>query len=153
MPRSKSPLWLSGALLVFTYAISGWLSTTWHLPVRWIILLAITVLANIIATYFDRVMDILLQGAFGANTRSLFSVMGLATFFVIILTKLPIFAYVALAIATALLMSIDLNERGISRRRNFIWLTIGEVCGWGMGFGSHLLWGQAIHLLGKHLAP
>jgi hypothetical protein len=152
MSRSKSPLWLSGALLISTYAIYGWLSTTWHLPVRWIILVAITLLVNIIAIYFDRVIDILVQGVFGANTRSLLSVMGLATLYVIILTKLPIFASVALALATALLMSIDLNERSISRRRNFIWLTIGQICGWGMGFVGHIWWEQAIHVLEKHLA-
>jgi hypothetical protein len=145
MPRSKSPLRLSGALLVLSYAIFGWLSVTWRLPTPWVILVTMTVLANLIAIYFDRAMDTLLQGMFGANVRSLFCVMGLATFLVIILTKLPIFSYVLLIFATALLMSMDLHERYMSRITNFFLLIICQILGWGLGFGSNIFWWRAVH--------
>jgi hypothetical protein len=90
-------------------------------------------------------MDTLLQGMFGANVRSLFFVMGLATFLVIILTKLPIFAYVLLILTTALLMSIDLHERYMSRITNFFLLIICQILGWGLGFGGNIFWWRAVH--------
>ncbi len=140
MPRSKSPLWLSGAFLILTYAIFGWLSTTWHLPSRWVVLIIITIIANIVATNFDRSMDTLLKGMFGASMWSLLCLTGLMTFLVVILTKLPIFAYSLLVLATALMLSIDLHELSISRLSNFIMLLICQISGLGLGFGVHWLW-------------
>ncbi len=145
MFRSQSPLWLSGAFLILTYAILGWLSATWQSPSRWIILVTITLLANMIATYFDRAMDTLLRGMFGASMWSLFFVMLLATFLVIILTKLPIFTYALLVLVTALFWSIDLHELGRSRLANFSLLLIGQICGWGLGFGGNIFWWRAVY--------
>ncbi len=145
MTRSKSPLWLSGAFLILTYAIFGWLSVTWQQPSRWILLATITFIANLIATYFDRAMDILLRGMFGASMWSLFCVLGLATFVVIILTKLPIFAYSSLILGTALFWSIDVHEFGRGRLFNFMLLAICQIFGLGLGFGSNNLWWRAVH--------
>jgi hypothetical protein len=140
MPRSKSPLWLSGAFLILIYAIFGWLSMNWHLPTRWVMLGVVTVIANIVATNFDRSINTLLKGMFGASMWSLVCLMGLVTFLVIILTKLPIFMYSLLILATALLFSMDLHALSISRLYNFITLLICQIFGWGLGFGGHFLW-------------
>jgi hypothetical protein len=145
MPRSKSPLWLSGALLILTYAIFGWLSVTWSLPYRWIMLITITLFSNVLATHFDQAVDTLIQGMFGATASSLFCVMGLATFLVIILTKLPIFTLVLLILATALFWSIDLNELNVSRSYNFLLLVICQMLGLGLGFGSNIFWWRAVY--------
>ena len=140
MPRSKSPLWLSGAFLILTFAIFGWLSTTWHLPSRWVLLVTITILANIVATNFDRSINTLLKGMFGASMWSLLCLMGLMTVLVILLTKLPIFAYSLLVLATALLLSIDLHELSVSRWSDFLILVICQISSLGLGFGGHILW-------------
>jgi hypothetical protein len=70
--------------------------------------------------------------------------MGLVTFLVIILTKLPIFAYSLLVLATALLLSIDLHEFSISRLSNFTMLLICQSFGLGLGFGGHALWWRLV---------
>jgi hypothetical protein len=140
MPRSKSHLWLSGAFLILTYAIFGWLSPNWHLPSRWVILGVVTIIANIVATNFDRAMNTLLKGMFGASVWSLICLMGLVTFLVVILTKLPIFMYFSLILATSLLVSMDLHELSISRFSNFTTLLICQSFGWGLGFGGYSLW-------------
>ncbi len=152
MPRSKSPLWLSGAFLILTYAIFGWLSANWHLPSRWVVLITITIMADTIAIYFDQAIDTLLKGMFGASLWSLFCVMGLATFLVIILTKLPIFIYTSLVLATALLWSIDLHELNISRFSNFILLVICQIFGLGLGFGGNIFWWRVVHYW-QHFHP
>ena len=140
MPRSKSPLWLSGTFLILTYTIFGWLSITWHLPSRWLVLIIITIIANVVATNFDRAMNTLLKGMFGASMWSLLCLMGLMTVLVILLTKLPIFAYSLLVLATALLLSIDLHELSVSRFSDFLILLICQISGGGLGFGGHILW-------------
>jgi hypothetical protein len=145
MPRSKSPLWLSGALLIFTYTIFGWLSASWQVPSRWVILVTITLFADILATYFDQAMNIFLQGMFGANVRSLFCVMGLATLTVIMMTKLPIFIYASLILAVALLFSIDSYEVGMNHLANFMLLVICQIFSLGLGFGSNIFWWRAVH--------
>jgi hypothetical protein len=145
MPRSKSPLWLSGAFLILTYAIFGWLAITWQLPSRWVVLVVVTIIANIVATNFDRSMNTLLKGMFGASMWSLICLMGLVTFLVIILTKLPIFMYSSLILATALLLSIDLHESSLSRFSNFMTLLICQILAFGLGFGGHTLLFRSVY--------
>jgi hypothetical protein len=145
----RSPLWMSVPIVLLIYGTFGWIgSSSWQLqPSRFIILCLTSILVDLIAVSPYRLLEILFAGIFGANIRSLLIVMACATLLVVMFTWLPIVYYATLMLAASLLMTMDLATKGWGRWQSFIGLTVCQIIGLGIGFGSNIDWVRTMKYL------
>jgi hypothetical protein len=138
-------------MLLTVYASLGWLAEDWHVSRNTLLLLLlVTLIVNIIAIYPYQLIEVFFVGVFGADFRSLFLVLAVATLMVVIITWLPIVYYVLLVLIATMLLSLDFYELQYNHWQSFLLLVVCQMVGLGLGLVGNIYWWRGLEYLQRY---
>lgn len=148
-PLKKLP-WFSLVLLLVTYSILGWRSSSVHgfwviwlgVPSSWVILLLVVAGALLIAVSLTSALPIvtdIIGFTLKSDTRA-FLVVSIGAFLtVLIICWLPVFAHILIVVSANSLARLDLQTARFTQWQAFWILSIVSLAGLGLGWVAHSL--------------
>lgn len=142
----KGGYWLSGGMLVLSYATFGqWLHGDGvQDPIWWATVAFVVVTAGILTWLWPPVRTFLMLG-FQSDAGYSIMVLMLASFAVLAVVQFRAFAYVIVLVATSLLVRVDCLIHNLGDRRSFLLLMFLPLLGLGLSWLPSVL-----HLLLHH---